>query len=525
MSRVGLRQILGRSAGTRALVDSLTSALGADVVIEDLHGQVLHGTGTGGDAHRVSIRHDDADIGWVRGDRHAGTVARVLDHAVAHEAEKKALGAEVLHLYREVNLIYGFSEKLAALLEVERVAQLTLQEARHLIVATDGVLMLLDDATGRLRCVATFGDEMSALPEFSRGEGILGTVAATGVGEVVNNVDVDARRVLLDNSVKALVAAPLRVGERVTGIIALGSTLPMPYTAAELKLLSTLALQAATAIENARLFEHTVQAAVERETLLALQQQTEVARAKLESELTLAARIQAALFPAAMPDVPGYDLAAHNRAARQCGGDYYDAIRVGAGRDTDNLLLCVADVSGKGLPASLVMSNMQATLRALLGGADPLTVVTARASELLFASTAPERYVTAALAELEPATGQIRFVSAGHVDALVVRADGTVETFGSTGTPLGLIPGLPYGETALTLSPGDALVLFSDGVPEAQNADGEEFGEVRIMDGVRSAGDRGCAAVVDHIMAAIDAFTGETPQFDDITLMVLRRGA
>lgn len=520
MSRVGLRQILGRSAGTRALVDSLTSALGADVVIEDLQGRVLHGTRAGEDDHRVSVRHEDADIGWVRGDRHAGTVARLLDHAVAHEVEKKALGTEVLHLYREVNLIYGFSEKLAALLDVERVAQLTLQEARHLIVATDGVLLLLDEGTGQLRCLAAFGDEMPALPEFRRGEGILGTITATGVGEVVNDVDADPRRLLVDNTVKALVAAPLRVGERITGVIALGSTLPMPYTAGELKLLSTLALQAATAIENARLFEHTVQAAQEREALLALQQQTEVARAKLESELTLAARIQAALFPAAMPDVPGYDLAAHNRAARQCGGDYYDAIRV---CDSGNILLCVADVSGKGLPASLVMSNMQATLRALLGGGQPLPELTARASELLFASTAPERYVTAALAELEPATGHIRFVSAGHVDALVVRADGTVETFGSTGTPLGLIPGLPYGETAMVLSPGDALVLFSDGVPEAQNADGEEFGEVRIMDGVRSAGDRGCAAVVDHIMAAIDAFTGATPQFDDITLLVVRR--
>lgn len=523
MSRVGLKQILGRSPDTRALVDAVVAALGADVAIEDLEGRVLYGSHADVDAGRVAIWQDTAAIGWVRGAPHAETVARILDHVIAHEAEKKALGAEVLHLYREVNLIYGFSEKLAALLEVERVARLTLQEARHLIVATDGLLMLLDDETGRLNSVAAFGDEMPALPEFRRGEGILGTIAASGVGEVVNDVDADPRRVTLDSRIKALIAAPLRVGERITGVIALGSTLPMPYTAGELKLLSTLALQAATAIENARLFERTVSAGREREELMALQQQTEVARAKLESELTLAARIQTALFPAVLPDVPGYDLAAHNRPARQCGGDYYDAIRLGAGRDTDNVLLCVADVSGKGLPASLVMSNMQATLRALLGGGQPLPDLTARASELLFASTAAERYVTAALAELTPATGQVRFVSAGHVDALVIRADGGVETLASTGTPLGLIPGLPYGETAVTLASGDALVLFSDGVPEAQDAAGEEFGEARLIDGVRAARDRGCAAVVDHVMAAIDAFTGETPQFDDITVMVLRR--
>ena len=116
------------------------------------------------------------------------------------------------------------------------------------------------------------------------------------------------------------------MGERVIGVLALASTLPLSYTAAQLKLLGTLGLQAATAIENARLFERTVQAAAERERLLRLHKETEVARAKLESELTLAARIQADLFPAALPAVPGYQLAAHNRPARQCGGDYYDAI-------------------------------------------------------------------------------------------------------------------------------------------------------------------------------------------------------
>ena len=113
------------------------------------------------------------------------------------------------------------------------------------------------------------------------------------------------------------------------GIIALGSTMPMAYTAGELKLLNTLALQTATAIENARLFERTLQAARERERLLALHQEAELARAKLESEMLLAARIQQDLFPAALPQVDGYELAARNRPARRCGGDYYDALTAG----------------------------------------------------------------------------------------------------------------------------------------------------------------------------------------------------
>lgn len=523
MSRVGLKQVLGRSSDARALVDALAEALGATVAVEDAEGRLLLGERAGGQTARVPVKHGESGVGWVSGPGQAHAIARVLDHLVAREAEKKALGAEVLHLYRELNLIYSFSEKLAALLEVERVAALTLQEARHLIVATDGVIMLLDEETGVLTTVAAFGDEMPVLQGFRRGHGIIGTIAATGTGEIVNEVDADPRRITEHNTVKALIAAPLRVGERVTGVIALGSTMPMPYTAGELKLLNTLALQTATAIENARLFERTVQAAVERERLMALHQQAEIARAKLESELTLAARIQSALFPAELPALPGYDLAARNRPARQCGGDYYDAIVVGEGADA-RVLLCVADVSGKGLPASLVMSNMQATLRALLGREPSLPALAERASALLFGSTAPEKYVTAALVDLHPPTGALRFVGAGHADSMLFRAGGDVVTLSSTGTPLGLMPpGLPFGEVELALEPGDTLLLFSDGVTDAQNAADEEFGEERLVECVRAAKGDSSAAIIDRVMAAIDAFAGETPQFDDITLFVARR--
>ena len=523
MSRVGLKQVIGRSAEARALVDALSAALGSAVAIEDGEGRLLHGERSESHTQRHAVSNGGTGLGWVSGGEGARAMAALLDHLVTREIESKALGAEVLHLYREINLIYNFSEKLAALLEVERVANLTLQQARQMIVATDGVIMLLDEDSGTLTTVAGFGDEMPVLQGFRRGHGIIGTIAQTGVGEIVNNVDFDPRRVTEQTTVKALIAAPLRVGERVTGVIAIGSTLPMAYTAAESKLLNTLALQTATAIENARLFERTVQAARERERLLALHQEVEVARAKLESEMKLAARIQADLFPPTMPAIAGYDLAARNRPARQCGGDYYDAIVVGAG-DEARVLLCVADVAGKGLPASLVMSNMQATLRALLGRAESLPELAGRASDLLFASTAPEKYVTAALADLEPRTGAIRFVGAGHVDTLILRANGDAVTLGSTGTPLGLLPPLmPYGEVNLVLAPGDTLVLFSDGVTEAQNADEEEYGEARLVECLRGVADQPAAEMIERLMMSIDGFAGGAPQFDDITLLVARR--
>ena len=523
MSRAALRQLIGRQPDARALVSSIADALGFPVAIEDIDGRLLHGQASPDPMlNRFPITHEETSVGWVSGSGQAGAVAALLGHLVAKEAERKALGSEVLHLYREINLIYSFSEKLAALLDVEGVARLTLQEARHLIVATDGLIMLLDDE-GALTAIASFGDEMPGLTGFRSGPGIIGAIAASGNGEIVNDVDSDARRIVEQTSIKALICAPLKVGERVIGVIAFGSTIPMAYTAAELKLLNTLALQTATAIENARLFERTVQAARERERLMALHQEAEVARAKLESELTLAARIQAQLFPAEMPQLDGYELAARNRPARRCGGDYYDALPTVDSSGNPCLLLCVADVAGKGLPAALVMSNMQATLRALLGRTESLPHFAALASELLYGSTSPEKYVTAALAVLAPATGTLTFVGAGHLDNVILRANGDVVPLASTGMPLGLMPlEVPYEQTGETLHAGDTLVLYSDGVTDAQNDKGEEFGETRLLDVLRDVRGASPGEMIDRVFTAIDDFAGDAPQFDDITVLVAR---
>jgi serine phosphatase RsbU (regulator of sigma subunit) len=518
MARITLKQILAAQDRLGPVVSTLAEAMGDDVAIEDAAGRLLLGNAVNGSRHPVM--HEGLELGAVTGSARAGAIASLLAHLAGKEAERKALGTEVLNLYREVNLIYSFSEKLAALLDLERVAALTLQEARHLIVATDGALLLLDEESGALSPVATFGDELPKLTGLVRGAGIVGAVAASGVGEIVNDVQTDPRRVHHVAEMRSLVCAPLKVGERVIGVIVLTSTLPMAYEARELKLLNTLALQTATAIENARLFERTVQASAERERLLALNKEAEVARAGYERELELAARIQADLFPAEMPALAGYDVAARNRPAKRCGGDYYDALTTAGA----SVLFCVADVSGKGLPASLLMSHMQATLRALLGRTPSLTDLAEVASALMHGSTAANKYVTAALLDLSPQTGAARYVSAGHINSIVVRADGATSTLGSTGAALGLLPpGLPFEETALILERGDMVVLCSDGVTDAQNDVDEEFGEERLTAILGESRSQDASQVVARVFDAIDRFAGDAPQFDDITILVVQR--
>src|SRR5918994_487452 len=182
MSRLALKQLIARQEDTRALITSIAAALGEPVAIADRDGKLLHGQAQHANGERYPVSLAGKELGWVSGANSARTIATVIDHLLSKEAERKALGAEVLHLYREVNLIYSFSEKLAAMLDLERVASLTLQEARQMIVATDGLLMLLDDATGALTPIASFGDALSTLPGFYRGHGIVGAIAASGIG-------------------------------------------------------------------------------------------------------------------------------------------------------------------------------------------------------------------------------------------------------------------------------------------------------------------------------------------------------
>ncbi len=302
---------------------------------------------------------------------------------------------------------------------------------------------------------------------------------------------------------------PIRSNDNTSGgFVVLG---PRPgkltFSEADYEFGAGLVAQAAVAFDNSWFIKETIQ------------------RKKIEQELELAATIQTTLFPAAMPRLHRFDLAARNRPARQCGGDYYDALPVALTKETDPHLICVADVSGKGLPASLLMSNIQATLRALLGRLPNLTELAAHTNELLYATTPSNKYVTGILMQIDPLSGHCVYVNAGHTDCLLLRANGEAEWLKSTGTPLGLIPMMPYEERSFDVHTGDIIALFSDGVTEAQDIHEEEYGEPRLADFVRGIAHESAEVLVEKIFAEVDRFAGAAPQYDDITLFVLKRTA
>jgi len=243
----------------------------------------------------------------------------------------------------------------------------------------------------------------------------------------------------------------------------------------------------------------------------------------MEKELSVAASIQEGLFPASLPVLPDVRVAARTRPARQVGGDYYDAIPAGA-PGHERHIFCVADVTGKGLPASLIMSSMQASLRALANTGLTLDRLAVQINELLYATTPGNRFVTAVIVSIDPQTGDCRLVNAGHNEALRVSATGQAEAFNATGMALGLFPGAGYDELTLTMAPGDLLALYSDGVTEALNTAEEEFSVERLTDCLARHRHDGPDAIVEAVFTELDAFVGTAPQHDDITFLVMKRG-
>ena len=314
---------------------------------------------------------------------------------------------------------------------------------------------------------------------------------------------------------KAELVFPLRSSESTVGVFVLGSRLgKTPYTEADLEFGAGLVAQAGVALENSWYVLETIE------------------RKKMEQELQLAASIQQGLFPEFLPKINGYDIAAKNRSALQCGGDYYDVLPIEKTSETGekSYLLCVADVSGKGLPASLLMSNMQATLRALLGRVPTLVELASLTNKLLYATTPSNKFVTAILFEVFPDSGKAVYVSAGHGDCVLLRNSGAVEKFDSTGLPLGMMDsemlemlGKGYEEKHIELNSGDLLALYSDGVTEAYDIAENEWGDDRLLKCLRPILAESSENIVGKVFESIDDFAQTAPQHDDITLMIIKR--
>ncbi len=250
--QVSLKRLVAKKE-VRQVIDSLMQEIETPIAIQDEGGRLLVGEAVVETAERYPIALREQDLGWVLGSEKVEAIAIFLQYAAQRELESKELARETLEKYKEINLLYNIAERLSANLELQDVTKLIIEEARKLIEATSYSVMLIDIPTQRLKIVSYLAKNIEPQFSFRLGEGIAGHVAQTGRAEIINDVSLDPRYVAGPNPVTSLICAPIKMKDSILGAINVSSAQPQQYTAADLKLINTLASQAAVAIENAML--------------------------------------------------------------------------------------------------------------------------------------------------------------------------------------------------------------------------------------------------------------------------------
>jgi sigma-B regulation protein RsbU (phosphoserine phosphatase) len=310
----------------------------------------------------------------------------------------------------------------------------------------------------------------------------------------------------------SLLLLPLTTRGEVVGIMSVdyvGSV--RRVTQRPMNILAGIAGQAAIAVENDRL----LQEAAEQE--------------RMKQELEVARHIQTSFLPESCPSVPGWELATIWRSAREVAGDFYDFIPLHTGKGSSGAKegrtgVVVADVAGKGVPAALFMALSRTLVRTMaIAGRSPAPTV-AQANNLILADARSGLFVTLLYAILEPDSGDISYVNAGHMPPLVIRAaDGSVEELRTHGMALGVLPDLEYEDQKAHLKPGDILLLYTDGIVEASDADQRMFGRERLREVASGYRTESAQALATGISHAVEAFVRDAPPFDDLTLVVAKR--
>lgn len=294
---------------------------------------------------------------------------------------------------------------------------------------------------------------------------------------------------------------PMRIQNETKGIVALGDKITRnKFVKEELDFLTTLGNLSIISIENARLFEETLE------------------KQRMEEELMIARDIQKRLLPDSCLTIENYDLASINISSRQVGGDYYDCVKL----NDKHYFFCIADVSGKGVPAALLMSNLQASLHALLNTSFSIDEITTRINNIIYRNTSIDKFITFFAAALDTETRTLRSVNAGHNPPYLFHKDGTFQTLNEGGLLLGMMPNMPYTVEEVAVRAGDCLVMFTDGVSEAINADEEEFEEKRIEACVLKHLSQPADAILQALIKEVKVFSEGLPQADDITALIFK---
>jgi serine phosphatase RsbU (regulator of sigma subunit)/pSer/pThr/pTyr-binding forkhead associated (FHA) protein len=405
----------------------------------------------------------------------------------------------------------GGAKALAPMRALIRAGQ-ELSENRPLNDLFPVILDLAIEAVNAQRGVLLILEGETLVPKAHKGDGfristaVRDQVIKDKASILVRDAQLDdafkGRMSIVEQKVHTMMAVPLQAKERIIGLIYLDSPFILrEFTRDDLSLLTVMANVAAIRIENARLAE------------------VEAAERIMKRDLSQAAEIQGRMLPAKAPIVPGVELAGFNVACRTVGGDYYDFFPYANGK----VGLTLGDVSGKGMPASLMMMALHARVQVLAEDPGNLGAFMVRLNKATCATCPSNRFITFFFCVLDPASGDLAYANAGHNPPILVRANGDAEMLEGGGPVLGILSIAPYSEMHATLAEGDMLVLYSDGVTEANNPAFDQFDEERFIEVLKANRHQPAGKIVEAVTGALTEFCAGAPQADDITLVVAKR--
>jgi len=408
----------------------------------------------------------------------------------------------------EIQLITQIAQKLANVLELQEVLNLILDSVKQVVDYDAAGIFVVGENGQVIVGEVQRGYEESAFGKVRQklGQGIMGWAMEHMAPIVVADVSRDPRYISARTQTRSELVVPLFTGGKVIGAFNLESDRLAAYNEKDAEHLMTFASHAAVGIERARMHRQILE------------------KQRIDEELALARRMQLSLLPREAPKLENFEVAGINVPSEEVGGDYFDYIRL---TDKD-LGIVVSDVAGKGVPAAFIMASLRASLRIESVSHYAISTILSRVNDFLFESIEPERFVTLFYGVIDARARILTYANAGHNPPLLLRQNGRRELLSEGGLLLGAFPAALYHEHRVYFSPGDLLVLYTDGISEAENARGEQFGLDRIEAVAREAAPRGCEATIESVLKAVRDHVGDAGlqgaslSRDDLTLMVIR---
>lgn len=405
-------------------------------------------------------------------------------------------------------LLYRLSQTFNASLDLDEVLDRVMDEVITATKAERG-FVTLSEAEGGLVFRSARGMDHTTIeePQFQISRGVVEEVAQSGVAILTNDAQLDdrfsQRQSVMSLGLRSILCAPLKFKDRMLGVIYVDNRFQAGiFAKTDLELLSAIASSAAIAIENARLY------------------QVAIEKGRMERELQMAFQVQSSLIPKGTPHFPDWEFAAFWQPAREVAGDYYDFIH----KENQKLGLVIADVTDKGMPAALFMALTRSIVRASFNQSNSPARAITMANRLICADSTSDMPVTLFLCQFAPERQEIIYVNAGHNPPLHFQAkQNEFFEMKRTGMALGVESQVKYSQSIQSVSPGDFIVFYTDGVIDATTRENEEFGQERFLRVLYDHSSDPADKIILAIKESIGDFTGSNAPYDDITIVIARR--